>query len=257
MSLLAGLVLGGMTLVAGLVGLAYARDGIRSVAATARVLTGPEAVPDGEGATFLTLSLADTPDAGPVTLGRVRDTFGYWLVRYWASGGTAYGIVGGLLMRVLFDPEDYRFDDDRRPGSAVDPGTVRARVDGRLRDVTFDDDAAPLQRLEANGTTVPFLVGVGASVAFGLGLVSPTVPVMLRLYPRFGWGVLGVVGLTAVGVLAGKRYHDTAAVGRWDAVTGLDDDAVPDALAAAGDTDIYELALIYLNMGAAKHMNSS
>lgn len=238
MSLLGTVILGGMALLFGLGGLALAADAVGEFLVAGRVVTGPgdPDAGDGERATYLSVTLADAPDVDDVTLGQVHDTFGYWLTRFWASGGTVDGLVAGALLALLFRPADYRSDDDRRRGWGVAPASVPVRMDGRLFDLEFGEDAYPLQRLEADGMTVPWLAGVAVTAWALVLLGSPLLETAARLYPAAALAALGVASGVPLALVAGKVYHDVALVGRWSRVVDLGDPAVPPALAEAGDT---------------------
>lgn len=240
MSLVGDLLVGGVTLVVGVVGLVYAVGAVREFLEAGRVVTGPEEPGEGddERATYLDATIADDPDLDAVAMGQVHDTFGYWLVRWWGTGprSNLYGLLGRGVLRVVYGADEPRDGGDRRRGWAVDPGTVPVRVDGRLLALEVGADAYPLQRLETDGETVPFLAVLGL-LAFGFALLlSPLVGLVFTLHPLAGVGLVVILAGVPAGLLAGKLYHDTGLVGRWERVTGLGDDAVPDALAAAGET---------------------
>jgi hypothetical protein len=237
MGLVDTLILGALTLLFGTLGAYLAVETVREVREAARVLAGPEEPPDCEGETYLAVTLADAPGARRLRLAQVHDTFGYWLARYGVAveHHRAEAGLSRLLLRGVFGVDDYRETLDRRRGWTVAPGGVVVRDGGERRRVAFGDDVLPLQRLEADGATVPFLAHAGG----GLGLLFLVVlPVGLFAvgFPLVTLAIAGVTTAALVGAFAaGKAYHDTGAVGGWEVVAGLDDGAVPDPVAALGD----------------------
>lgn len=242
MALPGDLIVGALTAGFALGGVYFAAGGVREGFEAARVVTGPAGDPtagDDERGTYFAATVADDPGADTVTLGQVRDEFGYWLVRFWATGGgtNAFAALGRGLLSVAYGPEDYRNGDDRRRGSAAVPSSVPVRADGQSLGLSLGDDARPLQRLEADGATVPFLAGVGV-VLLGFALLfSPIFLLAVRLFPPVGVAYGAVVALVVGGLVGGKVYHDTGLVGGWSRVTAVDDEDVPTAVAEAGATE--------------------
>lgn len=237
MGLASTLVVGVLAAVFGVGGATFAAKTVGEFREAGRVVAGPADDLTRGGAeeheTFLEVTLADGPDAGPVTLGQVHDTFGYWLVRQWATGNRRNGFTHlyRLVLAAIYRPGDYREDDDRRRGWTVTPDSVLVRVDGELLDVTFDGGVRPLQRLEADGATVPALAGIVITLAGFLVVLSPVLAVVfLGVRTAGAAAALGFVALVG-GLGAGKAYHDTGLVGHWSTVTDIDDEAVPAAVA--------------------------
>lgn len=231
------LVLGVVTLLSGVLGAYLAGETARQLREAARVVAGPEELPDGGRATYLEVTLADAPDARRLRLAQVHDTFGYWLARYGVAveHHRAEAGLSRLLLRGLFGVGDYRETLDRRRGWTVAPDAVTVRDGGERRSLAFDDDVLPLQRLEADGATVPFLAHVGGGLAL-LFLVVLPVGLFAVGFPPVALAVAGGAAATLlVAFAAVKLYHDTGAVGGWEVVAGLDDGAVPDRVAALGD----------------------
>jgi hypothetical protein len=174
----------------------------------------------------------------------VTDTAGYWWVRHWAAGAStnALTLVGGLVVRLLYGENTTRGQGNRRRGSRLVPDELAVRTGGERTDLALGRDGRPLQRLEADGGTVPFLVPV-LPVVLGVAVLAaellapaylPGIDRWLAVTPL--WEAAAVAYLAAlVGV---KVYHDTALVGDWDAVVPADGTEAPVAAAdAAGTAD--------------------
>ncbi|WP_435095919.1 hypothetical protein [Halarchaeum sp. P4] len=176
------------------------------------------------------------------SLAAVTDTVGYWCLHSWATGARTNGYtqLGHLLLRLRYGDADGRRDPDRRRATLLSPSPLPVRAAGERTRLALGEDGHPLQRLEADGEAVPFLLCALPFFVLAVGLlVLPVVAFFLPTLLSWAastplvWAVLAGYAL-AVGVV--KVGHDTALVGDWDAVVSPSDDAVPEDVRAASDT---------------------
>jgi hypothetical protein len=265
-------ILGGVAVVFCFAAVQHLRTVPGAVRRAVRVLTGPEPATTVEerAATYVAVELGDPGDDEALTLAQVHDTFGYYVLRTLAadtsgepgseterlpfvtnpSGGVSPTGVHEWLLDKLYSPDGYREEEggpDRCRARVFDPSTVTARVEGRRLRLDLEDEVRPLQRLQADGTLVPWLFFYGA-VLWWLGFV-PTLAAAPAVLVAAAEGFVGTVlvrwllpaevGVTALLLLVLAVltvYHDTALVGGWSTVLPLRSDPVPDAVAAADDT---------------------
>jgi len=174
----------------------------------------------------------------------VTDTAGYWWLRYWATGSStnALTLLGGLVVRLVYGENRTRGAGSRRRGSRLVPDALAVRAGGERTALSLGEGGRPVQRLEADGGTVPFLVPVLPAV-LGIAVLAaellapaylPGIDRWLAVTPLWE-----AAGLAYLGFLVGvKAYHDTALVGDWDAVVPADGTEAPVAAAdAAGTAD--------------------
>lgn len=240
MSLVAQLFLGVITVLFVLGGLVAAGRTVRRFGRVRTVLGTPTPLSAASGEAEGTFS-ATAAASGHLAV--ATDDFGYWCLRYWASGASTnlFTHVGRVLVRARYGHIAVRTGSSRRRADVLEPAPLPTRSDGERTPLTLGEDGRPLQRLEADGGFVPFTVTAAPLFLLVLGVFL--LPLVGMLLPSIaGWLastplVQGlVVGYLAVAVGL-KLYHDTALVGGWEKVVGLDGGAVPAAISEAADTD--------------------
>jgi len=228
-------------------GAGLAASGARTSAGRLWALTrgaAPLTDVDGEATGLFEATVAG---AGPEGRGgrfvAVTDTAGYWWLRYPASGGSTnlFALLGALGLRVVYGDAGTRSAGGRRRAGLLVPAPLAVRAAGERTALSLGEAGRPLQRLEADGGAVPFVV-VAAVPALVVGaLVLSVVPPGLLPAGQAAVARLPVWWLAGGGylgfLLAVKGYHDTALVGGWDAVVAADDPGAPVAASDAAGTE--------------------
>lgn len=164
-------------------------------------------------------AVAEYRGTGDGYLLEVVDRFGYWLLR--SAQNSRSDVLVRWLVERLYGVSDIE-DGLRRRAAVAAPEPLSLSAGGQRYALRLGEDAVPLERFEADGGLLPFVVLLFVGLPTVLvGLLSP----VLLFLGSYSAVVLGALAVLWAPVVAAKVYHDRPLLG-WDA-TAASLDAAP------------------------------